>query len=114
LFGASRAPLYSEDEAMHSENSFRTAICTDYEELLFACQKALEICNRRRDEVASLGFADKRVSDELLRLQVAFARAYSQLEAHDHRCPLCRFVSKIGSRNFSAATAAPMEKKPFA
>ena len=102
---------------MHSENPespFRTAICTDYEKLLFACQKALESWQRRRDEVASLGFADKNISDELLRLQAAFARAYSQLETHDHRCQLCRFVSKIGSRNFSIASAPTMEKKPFA
>jgi hypothetical protein len=99
---------------MHSENSFRTAICTDYEKLLFACQKALEGWQRRRDEVASLGFADKVISDELLRLQAAFARAYSQLEMHDHRCQLCRFVSKIGSRSFSTTSAPAMEKKPFA
>jgi hypothetical protein len=99
---------------MHSENSFRTAICTDYEKLLFTCQRALESWHRCRDEVASLGFADKNISDDLLRLQAAFARAYSQLESHDRHCELCRFVSKIGSRNFSITSSPAMEKKPFA
>ncbi len=99
--------------SVNSESPFRTAICTDYEKLLFACQKALESWHRRRDEVASLGFADKNISDELLRLQAAFARAYSQLETHDHRCQLCRFVSKIGSRHFTMPPPV-VEKKPIA
>jgi hypothetical protein len=97
-----------------SEHSFRTAFCTDYEELLFACQKALECWQRRRNELASLGFADKEKSDDLVRLQAAFARSYSRLETHDNHCQLCRFVARIGSRSFSTAAAPAMEKKPFA
>lgn len=98
---------------MHSEHSFRTAICTDYEKLLFAYQRALEKLHHRRQQVAARGFAGKNIGDELLRLEAAYARTYAHLESHDERCPLCRFVSKLGHRNFSSSSIAGLEKKPF-
>jgi hypothetical protein len=99
---------------MKEEHFFKTAICTDYENLLFACQKALELWRTRREEVASTGFASKKTSDELLRLQADYARSYSRLERHEDHCELCRFVSKIGGRNYSAISTAALEKKPIA
>jgi muconolactone delta-isomerase len=99
---------------MKSELSFKTAICTDYENLLFSCQKALESWRARREEAASQGFASKKTSDELLRLQADYASAYSRLESHEERCSLCRFVSKIGGRNYSSISVAALEKKPSA
>jgi len=98
---------------MKTELSFKTAICNEYENLLFACQKALENWRTRREEIASLGFASKKTSDELLRLQADYARAYSRLESHEEHCELCRFVSKIGGRNYSSISVAALEKKPF-
>jgi hypothetical protein len=94
--------------------SFKTAICSDYEKLLFACQKALEVWRERREEVVTNGFACKETANELLRLQADYARAYSRLEGHDDRCPLCRFVSKIGGRNYSSISTAALEKKSIA
>lgn len=92
---------------MHSEPSFKTAICTEYEKLLFACQKALESWRNRREKIAPHGFLSKEVGDDLVRLQANYARAYSRLETHDEHCELCRFVSKIGNRNyFTGSTAA--------
>ncbi len=99
---------------MDSPHSFKTAICTEYENLLFACQRALESWRTRRDEVVTQGFASKQTADELVRLQANYARAYSRLESHEDRCELCRFVSKIGGRNYSAVSTAALEKKPFA
>jgi hypothetical protein len=99
---------------MQAKHSFKTAICTDYENLLFACRKALEEWRTRREEVATQGFVDKHISDELLRLQANYARAYARLESHDTHCELCRFVSKIGARTYSDAATLPLEKKPFA
>jgi hypothetical protein len=98
---------------MHSEFTFRTAICTDYEKLLFACQHALEKFHLRREQVAALGFVSKSISEELLRLETAYARAYAHLEWHDEHCQLCRFVSKLSHRNFSSGSTAGMEKKVF-
>jgi hypothetical protein len=95
---------------MHQELSFKTAVCTDYENLLFACQEALESWRNRREEIASTGFASRKTSDELLRLQANYARAYSRLEAHEEHCELCRFVSRIGGRNYSAISSATLEK----
>jgi hypothetical protein len=99
---------------MKPENSFKTAICTDYETLLYACQKALENWRVRREEVATLGYASKTTADQLVRLQADYARAYSHLESHDDRCELCRFVSKIGGRNYGSVSTAALEKKSFA
>ena len=99
---------------MQPKHSFRTAICTDYENLLFACQKALEDLRSRREAVAAQGFVNKQTADELVRLQANYARAYSRLESHDDDCGLCRFVSKIGARHYSDVSTMPMEKKPFA
>lgn len=99
---------------MNQEPSFRTAICTEYENLLFACQQALENWRTRRDEVASLNFVGKKNSNDLLRLQAEYARAHFRLETHEESCELCRFVSKIGGRNYSSISLAALEKKPFA
>jgi hypothetical protein len=94
---------------MRQEPSFKTAICTDYERLLFACQEAFEQWRHLRDDIASTGFASRKTSDELLRLQALYARAYARLEAHEKRCELCRFVAKIGGRSDSAISGAAEE-----
>lgn len=99
---------------MHSQRSFRTAICTDYEHLLFACQRAFQNFQRRREEVAAQGFADEDTTVELRCLEVAYVRAYARLESHDEHCQLCRFVSKLGGRSLSRSSVAAMEKKSFA
>jgi len=99
---------------MRSQRSFRTAICTEYEHLLFACQRAFQNLQRRREQVAAVGFADDVTSDELRRLELAYIRAYAHLESHDEHCQLCRLVAKLGARNFSGSNAAVMEKKSFA
>lgn len=99
---------------MRAQDSFKTAICTDYENLLFACQRALENWNARREEVVSHGFASKQTADELVHLAADYARAYSHLESHKEHCELCRFVSKIAARNRFGVSIAALEKKPVA
>jgi hypothetical protein len=99
---------------MHAEHSFKTAFCTDYENLLFAGQRALESWCARREEVATLGFASKATSEELLSLQTTYVRAYSRLESHKEHCELCRFVSRISARNRSGISIAALEKNPVA
>jgi hypothetical protein len=99
---------------MHAEHPFKTAICTDYENLLFACQRALENWCGRRVEVASHGFASEVTADELVSLQTAYARAYSRLESHKEHCEVCRFVSRISARNRSGISIAALEKNPVA
>jgi hypothetical protein len=106
--------LFQWEEAMKLERSFKTAICTDYENLLFACQRALESWRARREAATTNGFASKKTADDLLRLQADYARAYSRLESHEEKCELCRFVSKIGGRNYAAISTAAFEKKSVA
>ena len=99
---------------MNSELSFKTAVCTEYERLLTACQSALETWRNRRDEFARLQVQGKRAGDELLRLQADYARAHVRLEAHEQNCETCRFVSKIAGRDFTAITDAVLDKRRYA
>jgi len=99
---------------MHPEHSFKTAICSDYETLLFTCHRALDGWRARREEVAALGFVSKKSADELVKLQADYARAYSKLESHEDHCDVCQFVSKIGGRTFAGISAGTFEKKHYA
>ena len=67
---------------MNAEFSFKTAVCTEYESLLIACQKALETWRKRREEITRLGSNRKEAADELLRLQADYAKGYSLLKKH--------------------------------
>jgi hypothetical protein len=73
--------------------SSHTPFCSKYEELLLACQRALESWAKRRDEAAQMGLSGKELGDELIRLQAGFARSYALLRKHTHECALCEFAS---------------------
>jgi transcriptional antiterminator Rof (Rho-off) len=87
---------------MSTELSFKTAVCTDYENLLLACQMALETWRKLREEVVTRESMSKDEANELLRLQAAYAKGYSRLKKHQDTCELCRFVSKVGKDNFAS------------
>ncbi|HKI13136.1 MAG TPA: hypothetical protein VKA02_13540 [Candidatus Acidoferrum sp.] len=99
---------------MNADFSFKTAVCTEYEELLTACHNALEGWRKRRDEIARLHLQGKKAGDELLRLQADYAEAHVQLESHEENCQTCRFVCKIAGRDFTAITDAVLDKKRYA
>jgi hypothetical protein len=87
---------------MSAKSSFKTAVCTDYESLLSACQRALETWSKRREEITSRGSSTKEEGDELLRLQASYAKGYWRLKKHQDTCEICRFVSEIGRSNFAS------------
>jgi predicted secreted protein len=89
---------------MNAESSFKTAVCTDYENLLLACQRALEIWRKRREEVAARESTGKDEADELLRLQAAYAKGYSRLKRHQDTCGICRFVSNVCKDNLASSS----------
>ena len=99
---------------MSAKLSVKTAVCAEYERLLAACRNALENWRNRREEIATLHLQGKQVGDELLRLQADYAKAHSLLEKHEENCQTCRFVSKIGGRDYTAITNAVLDKKRFA
>jgi len=99
---------------MNSEISFKTAVCTEYERLLTACQYALESWRSRREEIARSRLHGKQAGNELLRLQANYAKAYAQLEQHKENCETCSFVSKIGRRDFAAVANSVLDRKRFA
>ncbi len=82
---------------MNSERSYQSSFCNDYDALLHECENAQRIWSEWRDEMNSLGAhrLNKQVSDELLRLQARFAKAYARLEKHTHECELCQFVARL-------------------
>jgi hypothetical protein len=95
---------------MNEGLSFKTAVCTEYERLLHECQRALEAWRNRRDQVAKARLTGKQIGDELQMLQANYAKAYANLNKHDRHCELCQFVSRIGGRQYAAASNSGSEK----
>ena len=80
---------------MNEDIRFRTAICSDYEELLIECQRALYAWKERREEIVRFGRPGRRAGDELQRLQADYARAYNRLERHAKSCEICQFTAEL-------------------
>ena len=98
---------------MHPKLTFQTAVCTDYERLLYECKIALDTWDERREEVVESGLVGKEAGDELLRLQANYAKAYSLLRNHVRNCELCEFVSKFGGRDAERElNAVPVGRVP--
>ena len=91
---------------MNAGTCYKTAVCTEYETLLLFSQKALETWRNRRDEFTRVGLRDKKVADELVRLQADYAKAYSRLMLHEGDCEICSFFSNIRARNYASTTDA--------
>lgn len=83
-----------------------SGVCPEYQFLLGSCQKALVTWQRLRTSVERTPFAGQRTIAELKRLQADYARAYSLLESHEHTCPTCQYVSKIGALDFESMSSA--------
>jgi len=96
---------------MEGEPFYKTAFCTEYERLLCACVQSLDTWKNRREEIANSVVRSWEASDELMRLQADYAKAYSSLEKHIENCELCHFVSKISGRKNASLSSAIMDKK---
>ncbi len=79
----------------NEQESFNSAFCDDYEQLLARCQRALDAWAMRRDEVSQMGLSGKEIGAELVKLQAEFAKAYAILQRHTRECALCQFVAKL-------------------
>lgn len=83
---------------MYSEPTFMTGFCTDYESLLHQCEHARQASAAWRADMIAAPAIDKinkEVTDELLRLQAKYAKAYAKLEQHNQHCSLCQFVARM-------------------
>ena len=96
---------------MESGHFYKTAFCSTYERLLCACAQSLDVWRDLREEIASSGLKNQEASDELIRLQADYAKAYSRLEKHRDNCELCHFVSKNSGRAEASLSVAVMDKK---
>lgn len=83
---------------MNTQFSIETAVCTEHERLRAECESALETWNERRAAFSQSRPA-REAGDELLRLQVKYARAHTVLQRHEHNCSVCQLVSKADGRD---------------
>jgi len=79
--------------------------CSEYELLLERCQKALVSWQQRRSILANARLMGSSVPAELKRLQENYARAYAVLDGHEHSCPTCQYVSKMGGLDFDSMSS---------
>ena len=82
---------------------FKTAACSEYEQLLKQCQQALIVLHERREQVRQDRLSGVEVGRELLTLQARYAKAYGALLKHSKTCDRCQFGSKVAKRK-SAGT----------
>jgi hypothetical protein len=83
-----------------------SGVCPEYQFLLESCHRALATWQRHRASVERNPFAGLKAIEELKSLQANYARAYSQLEIHEHSCATCQYVSKIGGLDFESMSSA--------
>ena len=69
-------------------------VCSEYQRLLEASARAREAWSKLRYEVCFTELIPKKTVDELLRLQVKYARAYTRLQKHVHSCGRCEPLPK--------------------
>jgi hypothetical protein len=81
---------------MNDEVTFEVLLCGEYENLLNACQSALEQWNGRSERIRETFQTGEETGRELLRLQARFAKAYTILQKHVERCGRCQLASRIG------------------
>lgn len=96
---------------MRSAVAPQTGVCPQYESLLDSCQKALVTWQQRRRLYEQASFAGSRASEELMRLQTNYARAYALLESHEHTCRTCQYVSKIGGLDFESMSSVLNQRR---
>jgi predicted secreted protein len=83
---------------MNSEVKVQSTFCNQYDTLLHECESAQRSWSEWREEMNTLSSKlriNKEVSDELLRLQAKFAKAYARLETHHRECELCQFAARM-------------------
>jgi hypothetical protein len=86
------------ETAMPNVLFFKTAACSEYEQLLKQCQQALLLLHERREQVRQDRLTGVEVGRELLTLQARYAKAYSALLKHSKNCDRCQFGSKLSKR----------------
>ncbi len=84
---------------MNTQFFVDTAACTEHERLRAECESALETWNEHRAAFCQSRPIREEAGDELLRLQVKYARAYTVLQRHTHNCLVCQLASRTEGRD---------------
>jgi len=91
---------------MIAEVSRELGVCPEYQRLLSKCQEALFSWQQHAALISRNTRLGHRVTAELRRLQSNYKRTYALLERHEHGCPDCQYVSKIGGLDFESMSSA--------
>lgn len=83
----------------------RLEVCSEYQRLLYSCQKALAAC-QYHETLAQRTALGVRVTPSLDRLRREYAEAYALLEQHEQRCQTCQYISKVGGLDFESMSKA--------
>ncbi len=99
---------------MNTQLSIDTTVCAEHDRLLVECEGALETWNEHRAEFSVSRLSGKEAGDQLLRLQVKYARAYTVLQRHAHDCLLCQLVSRARNSDFQNRSDAYSDSTRYA
>jgi predicted secreted protein len=101
---------------MNSDVMVQSTFCNEYDSLLHQCETAQRNWSEWREEMNSFSSKDrldKEVSDELLRLQAKFAKAYARLERHNRECEICQFAARMAEERGEYASAVGGGQQPW-
>jgi hypothetical protein len=76
---------------------YEVSLCSEYENLLNECQRALDRWNERSEQLREGHQAGEATGRELLLLQARFAKAYTVLRRHVERCENCQLVAWLNA-----------------
>jgi hypothetical protein len=91
---------------MSLESEVKSAMCTEYEELLKRSCASLTNWKNGRLEIRRLARKGRKVDNELRVLQARFAKAYAALQYHTRSCEICQAASPIHSGLASNSASA--------
>jgi hypothetical protein len=91
---------------MIAEASRELGVCPEYQSLLSRCQEALFSWQQHAALISRNARLGHGVTAELRRLESNYKQAYALLDRHEHECPDCQYVSKIGGLDFESMSSA--------
>jgi hypothetical protein len=91
---------------MPTELFTRSGVCSEYQQLLANCQKALASLQHHAALLSRSAPLRHKAAAELKRLQSRYTRACASLENHEHACPNCQYVAKIAGLDFESLSSA--------
>lgn len=75
---------------MSREASFPTAVCSEYEALLYRCKADMDECGKASEEEVPASNDQGRHKEMVARLVEQYERSYAKLKTHFDNCRRCQ------------------------